>query len=73
MKRYVPTSLDDFLDSEEALDVADPRYVQMQAERPDSYINRRPIKVPPERLSMFSIARRLGKLGAMGIRAVHIK
>ena len=31
MKRYVPTSLDDFLDSEEALDIADPRYVQMQA------------------------------------------
>ena len=73
MKRYVPTSLDDILDSEEALDIADPRYVQMQAEHPHKYINARPIKMPPEKISLFWLERRLGYLDRMGIRPVHIK
>ena len=73
MKRYVPASLDDILDSEEALDTADPRYVQMQAEHPHKYINARPIKMPPERISLFWLERRLGYLDRMGIRPVHIK
>ena len=41
MKRYGPTSLDGILDSEEALDIADPRYVRMQAEHPNDYLLQR--------------------------------
>ena len=73
MRTFVPVTLEDFLQCEEAADSADPRYMGIQQEHPDCYVNERTIKLPPEyQGSYFDTVRRALFLRSLGIGEILI-